>query len=172
MVDVLIPRELDPGEQRVAATPETVKRLLARGLSLHVEEGAGWAAGFADSDYRSAGATLVGDGAEPRGSPPRGVELDGVELPVAHRQRVAREAARARDRERGGGVEPAGQQRIKRRLRSVGVARGQQGAIAQTHIIRNMGDGLLQDLHMDVSDPSRLDDLYHAALSSLPAKWG
>ena len=66
MVDVLIPRELDPGEQRVAATPETVKRLLARGLSLHVEEGAGWAAGFADSDYRSAGATLVGDGAEGR----------------------------------------------------------------------------------------------------------
>jgi NAD(P) transhydrogenase subunit alpha len=64
LVDVLIPRELDPGEQRVAATPETVKRLLARGLSLHVEEGAGWAAGFADSDYRSAGATLVGDGAE------------------------------------------------------------------------------------------------------------
>ena len=35
-----------------------------------------------------------------------------------------------------------------------------------------LNDGLLQDLHMDVSDPSRLDDLYHAALSSLPAKWG
>ena len=34
-----------------------------------------------------------------------------------------------------------------------------------------LNDGLLQDLHMDVSDPSRLDDLYHAALSSLPAKW-
>lgn len=59
MVDVLIPRERDPGEQRVAATPETVKRLSARGLSLHVEEGAGQAAGYADDDYRSAGAALV-----------------------------------------------------------------------------------------------------------------
>jgi carbonic anhydrase len=34
-----------------------------------------------------------------------------------------------------------------------------------------LNDGLLQDLHMDVSDPSRLDDLYAAALSKLPAKW-
>jgi NAD(P) transhydrogenase subunit alpha len=59
LVDVLIPRERDPGEQRVAATPETVKRLSARGLSLHVEEGAGQAAGYADDDYRSAGAALV-----------------------------------------------------------------------------------------------------------------
>ena len=56
---MLIPRERDPGEQRVAATPETVKRLSARGLSLHVEEGAGQAAGYADDDYRSAGAALV-----------------------------------------------------------------------------------------------------------------
>ena len=35
-----------------------------------------------------------------------------------------------------------------------------------------LNDGLLQDLHMDVSKPALLDDLYTAALASLPAKWG
>ena len=69
MVDVLIPRERDPGEQRVAATPETVKRLSARGLSLHVEQGAGQAAGYADDDYRSAGAALVSSHPEAWGRP-------------------------------------------------------------------------------------------------------
>ncbi|MCX5937269.1 MAG: hypothetical protein NTW02_03475, partial [Cyanobium sp. LacPavin_0920_WC12_MAG_62_9] len=30
----MIPRERDSGEQRVAATPETVRRLMAKGLNL------------------------------------------------------------------------------------------------------------------------------------------
>jgi len=59
LADVLIPRERDSGEQRVAATPETARRLLAKGLILHVEEGAGEAAGYADADYAAAGAVLL-----------------------------------------------------------------------------------------------------------------
>ncbi len=47
------------GENRVAATPETVKKLSALGASVAVEAGAGLAAAFADADYTSAGATLT-----------------------------------------------------------------------------------------------------------------
>ncbi|MEY3928998.1 MAG: hypothetical protein RLZZ516_708 [Cyanobacteriota bacterium] len=59
MTRVLVPRERRAGEHRVAATPETVKRLIGRGCSFWVESGAGSPAGFADADYRAAGATLL-----------------------------------------------------------------------------------------------------------------
>ena len=59
MTRVLVPRERRAGEQRVAATPETVKRLQARGCELWVECGAGQAAGFHDDHYREAGARLL-----------------------------------------------------------------------------------------------------------------
>lgn len=64
MIRVLVPRECRSGETRVAATPETVKRLAARGCALTVEQGAGLASGFDDAAYREAGAALVdpGDG--------------------------------------------------------------------------------------------------------------
>ncbi|KEF41563.1 MAG: NAD(P) transhydrogenase subunit alpha [Cyanobium sp. CACIAM 14] len=58
MVRVLIPRETAPGERRVAATPETVRRLMGRGVSLQVERGAGLAAGFLDEEFASGGAEL------------------------------------------------------------------------------------------------------------------
>jgi NAD(P) transhydrogenase subunit alpha len=62
---VLVPRERRAGEHRVAATPETVKRLIGRGCELWVESGAGAAAGFADADYQAAGAQLLdGEAAE------------------------------------------------------------------------------------------------------------
>jgi NAD(P) transhydrogenase subunit alpha len=60
---VLILRERSAGEARVAATPETVRRLRARGLQFQVELGAGLAAGYADQDYADAGAQLVESGA-------------------------------------------------------------------------------------------------------------
>jgi len=60
---VLILRERSAGESRVAATPETVRRLRARGLNFQVELGAGLAAGYADQDYADAGASLVEPGA-------------------------------------------------------------------------------------------------------------
>ena len=59
MVRVLVPRECAPGETRVAATPETVKRLSAKGCSLLVERGAGLASGYDDDAYGAAGAELV-----------------------------------------------------------------------------------------------------------------
>jgi NAD(P) transhydrogenase subunit alpha len=58
LVKLLIPRETAPGERRVAATPETVRRLVARGAALEVERGAGLAAGFPDDEYAAVGAEL------------------------------------------------------------------------------------------------------------------
>ena len=56
---MLVPRECRPGETRVAATPETVRRLSARGCTLQVEQGAGEASGFGDAAYGEAGAQLI-----------------------------------------------------------------------------------------------------------------
>jgi NAD(P) transhydrogenase subunit alpha len=56
-----VPRETSPGETRVAATPESVKKLKGLGLDVVVETGAGNAAHFADSDYTAAGASIAPD---------------------------------------------------------------------------------------------------------------
>lgn len=54
-----IPAEIYPGESRVAATPETVKKLTAGGrLTVVVETGAGIRASIPDTDFVAAGATL------------------------------------------------------------------------------------------------------------------
>ncbi|MCX5952081.1 MAG: NAD(P) transhydrogenase subunit alpha [Cyanobacteria bacterium] len=58
MVRFLVPREHSPGEKRVAATPETVRRLLGKGVSVQVQQGAGAAAGFRDDDFLAVGAEL------------------------------------------------------------------------------------------------------------------
>jgi NAD(P) transhydrogenase subunit alpha len=57
-VRFLVPREHSPGEKRVAATPETVRRLLGKGVSVQVQQGAGAAAGFRDDDFLAVGAEL------------------------------------------------------------------------------------------------------------------
>ena len=64
MIRVLVPRECRPGETRVAATPETVRRLSARGCTLQVEQGAGVASGFDDAAYGEAGAQMIDSAAE------------------------------------------------------------------------------------------------------------
>ena len=48
-------------EARVAATPETVKRLVGLGLTVAIETGAGAAAAIADADYVAAGAEIAPD---------------------------------------------------------------------------------------------------------------
>ncbi len=63
MTTAFVPRERAARETRVAATPETVKRLVGRGLALVVESSAGAAAGFPDAEYAAAGATVAADGA-------------------------------------------------------------------------------------------------------------
>ncbi|WP_285018416.1 NAD(P) transhydrogenase subunit alpha [Novosphingobium sp. fls2-241-R2A-195] len=50
--------ERAPGETRVAATPETVRKLSALGAVLAVESGAGLSASISDEDYRAAGAEV------------------------------------------------------------------------------------------------------------------
>ena len=54
-----IPRETAAGETRVAATPETVKKLKAQGHTLLVESAAGLAAAVTDEAYAAAGAEIV-----------------------------------------------------------------------------------------------------------------
>jgi NAD(P) transhydrogenase subunit alpha len=56
---IAIPREIRPGERRVAASPEVVKKLAALGVETVVEAGAGAGSAFADEAYKAAGATLA-----------------------------------------------------------------------------------------------------------------
>jgi NAD(P) transhydrogenase subunit alpha len=58
-ITVGVPKESGPGETRVAATPDSVKRLVKYGFDINIEEGAGISAGFPDVEYDAAGATLV-----------------------------------------------------------------------------------------------------------------
>lgn len=51
-------KESAPGETRVAATPATVKQLIALGYVVTVERGAGEASSFSDAAYIEAGATI------------------------------------------------------------------------------------------------------------------
>src|SRR5688572_15944726 len=56
---VAIPREIHPGERRVAATPDTVARLIKLGFSVSVGSGAGAGSSMSDAAYAAAGATIV-----------------------------------------------------------------------------------------------------------------
>ncbi len=58
-----VPAEILAGETRVAATPETVKKLAAKS-EVRVQAGAGAAASYPDRDYEAAGAKLVAGAAE------------------------------------------------------------------------------------------------------------
>jgi len=55
---ITVLKERRQNETRVAATPETVKKMTALGFDVHVEKGAGLAASFTDEAYKQAGATL------------------------------------------------------------------------------------------------------------------
>jgi len=58
MPTLFVPKETVPGETRVAAVPETVKKLIKAGWTVSVESGAGTNANFIDQAYRDAGATV------------------------------------------------------------------------------------------------------------------
>lgn len=58
---IAIPRERTPGETRVAASPEVVKKLVGLGFDVVVETGAGDIAAITDEDFKSAGATIAAD---------------------------------------------------------------------------------------------------------------
>ena len=59
-----VPREVFPGEKRVATVPEVVEKLIKLGFTVSVETGAGDAANFSDESYRAVGATVVPDAAQ------------------------------------------------------------------------------------------------------------
>ena len=58
---VAVVAEGDRGEPRVAATPETVKKMIGLGAEVAVEPGAGVKSGILDADYAGAGATVTKD---------------------------------------------------------------------------------------------------------------
>jgi NAD(P) transhydrogenase subunit alpha len=59
---IAVLKESAPGETRVAATPETVKKVIGLGHSVMVQTGAGLAASAPDEHYETAGAEIVADG--------------------------------------------------------------------------------------------------------------
>ena len=58
---VAVVAETDAGESRVAAVPETVKKIIGLGAEVAVEPGAGVKSGILDADYTAAGATVTPD---------------------------------------------------------------------------------------------------------------
>ncbi|BCW88392.1 NAD(P) transhydrogenase subunit alpha part 1 [Alphaproteobacteria bacterium SO-S41] len=60
---IAVLRERRPHEKRVAASPETVKKLIALGASIAIETGAGQGSRVPDSAFEGAGATIVADAA-------------------------------------------------------------------------------------------------------------
>ena len=59
MAVIAVTKETRANETRVAATPETVKKLGAAGFSVVVQAGAGTAASYLDADYEAAGAKIA-----------------------------------------------------------------------------------------------------------------
>ena len=70
---IAVVRETAPGETRVAATPETVKKFIGLGANVAVESGAGDNASIRDADFESAGATIAS----------RDKALDGADIILA-----------------------------------------------------------------------------------------
>ncbi len=58
MVKIAVLRETTQGETRVSASPETVKKFIALGATVSVENEAGAGASIGDSDYANAGASV------------------------------------------------------------------------------------------------------------------
>jgi NAD(P) transhydrogenase subunit alpha len=59
MTTVGIPKEIHPGEKRVAAMPQTIMKLRKLGFEVAVEAGAGHGVNVSNSEYREAGATVI-----------------------------------------------------------------------------------------------------------------
>src|ERR1700716_3293953 len=56
---IAVAREVDPTEDRVAATPDTVKKMKGLGADVAVEPGAGTKSGIPDAEFTAAGATVT-----------------------------------------------------------------------------------------------------------------
>lgn len=58
-IKIAVLKETADLEKRVAATPETVKKYIAKGVTVSVQAGAGEAASYPDKDYVAAGAQII-----------------------------------------------------------------------------------------------------------------
>ena len=124
-----IPRETRPGETRVAATPETVKKLAASGKhSLVVEAGAGARSSIPDADFQAAGAQI--------GSADQALGADIVlkvrgptaeELPKLKRGALLDRPARSLRRGRHPVVRERGRHRLRAREAAAHLARAVDG---------------------------------------------
>ncbi|MEO1078909.1 MAG: Re/Si-specific NAD(P)(+) transhydrogenase subunit alpha [Pseudomonadota bacterium] len=56
-----VPKESHPGENRVPMTPETAKKLVRLGATIHIEAGMGTGSGYDDDAYTEVGAEIVTD---------------------------------------------------------------------------------------------------------------
>ncbi len=65
---IAVPKEVRPGERRVALVPESCKKLIGKGVEVAIESGAGDAAYFADAAYQQVGARVEADPAALLGS--------------------------------------------------------------------------------------------------------
>jgi alanine dehydrogenase len=63
-MDIGVPREIKDGERRVALTPDAVRELVNAGHAARVQSGAGEGAGFSDTEYANAGATIAANAAQ------------------------------------------------------------------------------------------------------------
>ena len=59
MVTIGIPKEVHPGEKRVAATPQTILKLKKLGFNVAIESGAGEGVNASDAEYQEAGASVI-----------------------------------------------------------------------------------------------------------------
>ena len=53
-----IPKEIHPGEKRVATTPDVAEKIIKLGFEINIESGAGLQANFSDEAYKKAGCTI------------------------------------------------------------------------------------------------------------------
>ncbi len=58
---IVIPKEILPGENRVACTPDVASKLIKSGYEVHIEKNAGLLAGFKDEQYEKSGAKMIED---------------------------------------------------------------------------------------------------------------
>ena len=71
-----VPLETHAGETRVAATPETIKKLIGQGHQVTVQAGAGVSASIPDSAYTAVGASIGNDAAALGAD--RSLDLSGI----------------------------------------------------------------------------------------------
>ncbi|MBV6627173.1 MAG: Re/Si-specific NAD(P)(+) transhydrogenase subunit alpha [Rivularia sp. (in: Bacteria)] len=85
---IAVAKEIEASERRVALIPDVVSKLVKQGFEVWIESGAGEKALFNDSDYETAGATVISDTAKLWGeadillkvSPPKQREDGGTEV--------------------------------------------------------------------------------------------